>query len=174
MREDAKKSFMVSKPIIRDIAPTDIPALASIKYGDVIHRDRMHETDGRNLRYLVVAVRGEVVGFGLLVLGQPTNWPRMKHVPQMIDLQIRGGLRGYGFGTLLISEMENMARDAGHREMFLGVDPENNSRAMRLYERLGYEPIDSKPVEDHWEYVDSAGVRHAGVEWIIHMRKALV
>ena len=109
----------------------------------------------------------------MLVLGQPPAWPRMKHLPQMIDLQIAPELRGKGLGTRLIGAMEEMAREAGFSEMLLGVDPDKNARAMRLYKRLGYAPIDADPVEDRWEYVDSAGVRHAGVEWIIHMRKQL-
>ena len=93
---------------------------------------------------------------------------------QMIDLLIREDLRGRGWGTILVGEMEKMARQAGHQEMFLQVEPDNNARALKLYQRLGYEPIESRPVEDRWEFVDSAGVRHAGVEWIIHMRRSLV
>jgi ribosomal protein S18 acetylase RimI-like enzyme len=162
-------------PRIRDAAAEDLPALAALKYGPVMHRDRLRDADGLQLRYLVVELGGEVAGFGLLVLGQPRNWPAMKHLPQMIDLFVREDLRGRGLGTRLIREIEGHAfRSAGAgTRMWLGVDPEDNPGALRLYRRLGYEVVDPRPVEDRWEYVDSAGVRHSGVEWIVHLTKEL-
>ena len=49
----------------------------------------------------------------------------------------------------------------------------SNPRAFALYQRLGYEPQDKEPVEDRWDFVDGDGVRHRGVEFVVHMRKAL-
>ncbi|MEK7475339.1 MAG: GNAT family N-acetyltransferase [Candidatus Coatesbacteria bacterium] len=170
---------MADKPstkaiLIRDATASDLPVLDAVRPGDAIHRDRIRDADGRILRYLLVEAGGLVVGFGVLVLAQPSSWPKMKHLPQMLDLFIRPDLRGHGYGRLLIAAMERMAKDDGHDEMRLGVDPEKNAAAMRLYARLGYVPIDPAPVEDRWEFVDSAGVVHRGVEMIIHMRKPLV
>ena len=91
----------------------------------------------------------------------------------MVDLNVREDMRGQGLGSTLILEMERLARESGHVEMLVGVDPESNPRALALYRRLGYVAIDPRPVEDRWDYVDSDGVRHAGVEWTIHLRKGL-
>jgi GNAT superfamily N-acetyltransferase len=156
------------KPRVRDVVAGDISALAAIRYGEVMHRDRLRDADGIALRYLALEIHEQVVGYGLLVLGQPNNWPKMKYLPQMTDLHIREDLRTRGLGTFLIHEIERLAQEAGHTEMFLGVDPEKNARAMALYKRLDYVLIDTEPVEDRWEYVDSEGVRHAGVEHIVH------
>ena len=159
------------KPVIRDARPEDVPTLGAFKEGEVFHRDRLRDADGKTLRYLVAELDGAVVGHGLLVFGQPPTWPKMKHLPQMIDLWIRPDLRSRGIGRAMIARMEQLARKAGCSEMFLGVDPDNNPRALALYQRLGYVAIDAKPVEDRWEHIDSSGVRHGGVEWIIHMKK---
>jgi hypothetical protein len=42
--------------------------------------------------------------------------------------------------------------------------------ATRLYERVGYVPIDRKPVRDRWRFVDLDGVAHFGIGYVIHMR----
>lgn len=169
----SKRDSPLEKALVRDATSEDASALASIKQNETLHLDRIRDADGDALRYLVVEIDGQAVGFGCLVLGRPQNWPEMKHLPQMIDLRIREDLRCRGLGTLLIGEMEKAAKEAGHSEMRVGVDPENNARALSLYRRLGYTPIDPKPVEDRWEFVDSDGVRHAGVELLIHMKKPL-
>lgn len=57
--------------------------------------------------------------------------------------------------------------------MWIAVEPERNPRALALYERLGYQAVDKEPVEEHWEFVDSDGVRHSGTEWLIRTRKEL-
>ena len=159
--------------IIRDAREEDVPTLGAFKEGETFHRDRLRDADGAALRYLVAEIDGQVVAHGLLALKQPATWPKMKHLPQMIDLFVRPDLRSRGIGRALIARMEVLARAAGCAEMRLGVDPDNNPRALALYRALGYIAIDTKPVRDRWEYIDSAGVRHGGVEWIIHMKKPL-
>jgi ribosomal protein S18 acetylase RimI-like enzyme len=173
LRTKEEGAFMDKPAVIRQATAGDLPVLASLKYGPIMHRDRLRDADGSHLRYLVVDLAGHAVGFGLLVLGQPRNWPPVKHLPQMIDLYVREDLRGRGLETRLISEIERQAVDSGRTQMWVGVDPDANAGALRLYQRLGYEVVDPEPVEDRWEYVDSEGVRHSGVEWIVHLRKPM-
>jgi GNAT superfamily N-acetyltransferase len=165
--------LMDTSVVIRDAQIEDLAELAALKKTSALHRDRMREAQRGSLRYLVAEVEGEVVGFGVLVFTQPATWPEMKHLPQMIDLLVRPDLRSRGIGRVMIARMEELAREAGFTEMLLGVDPINNPAACRLYERLGYLPIDPKPVEDRWEFTDSDGNVHSGVNWIVHMKKPL-
>lgn len=158
---------------IRDATQADVAALGAIHYGPAVHRDRVRDADGKVLRYLVVVRASRVVGHGALVLAQPPTWPKMARLPQMNDLHIRADLRSHGLGTRLIQAMEDLAREAGCAELFMGVDPAINPRATALYRRLGYEPADREPVEDRWEFTDSDGVVHQEIEQIIHMRKPL-
>ncbi len=165
---------MNTSAIIRDVTQEDISALACLRYGTTMHRDRLKSADGEKLRYLAVLDSyGDIVGFGLLVLAQPDDWPQVLRIPQAIDLFIEPDMRGRGFGSALLQYMEDAARKAGMEDFFLGVDPDNNIKAYELYKKMGYEDIDPEPVRDTWEYIDSKGVRHSGVEWIIHMRKVL-
>ena len=57
------------------------------------------------------------------------------------------GHRGEGIGSLLMTAIEDAARDAGFSQISLSVDAGNPAR--RLYERLGYETLT----------VDDGGVR---------------
>jgi GNAT superfamily N-acetyltransferase len=159
---------------IRNATQEDISALACLRYGQTMHRDRLKSADGKKLRYLVVQDSyGDIVGFGLLVLAQPDDWPQVLRIPQAIDLYIDPEMRGRGYGTALLQYMEQAARAAGMEDFFLGVDPDNNVKAYELYKKMRYEDIDPEPIRDTWEYIDSDGTRHSGVDWIIHMRKEL-
>jgi GNAT superfamily N-acetyltransferase len=159
--------------VVRDARPADLRVLAEIKYARTMHADRIAASDGTALRYLVAESSGEVTGFACLVLAQPPSWPPMKHLPQIIDLTIRDQLRGRGLGTRFIAAMEGITRRAGHDHLIIGVAPDLNPRAHRLYQRLGYAPIEKEPIEDRWEYTDSEGVWHAGVERVVHLRKRI-
>jgi GNAT superfamily N-acetyltransferase len=166
-------SVTPSDAVVRDAVLAGVPALASIRHTAAVHRDRIRDAAGTCLRYLVIEVRGRLAGCGCLVLAQPPTWPKVLHLRQMIDLSIEEEQRGRGLGTLLIVTMERMILAAGHPFAYVGVDPRDNPRSLSLYTRLGYRPIDDQPVEDRWEFVDSDGVRHSGVEWIIHLKKRL-
>jgi len=159
--------------VIRDATADDMPALVAIRDKPTTHRDRVRDADGKAMRYLVAEDNGEVVAFGCLVLEQPARWPKMAHVPQLVDLHVRQDRRNEGIGTTLVRAMEAMARRAGYAEMHLGVDPRDNRRAAELYRRLGYEAMDNEPVEEPWEFVDSDGQRHVGVELLVYMRRSL-
>ncbi len=56
--------------------------------------------------------------------------------------------RGTGIGTRLIAEAEAAARAQGFAEMSLTVFAQN-ARAVRLYERLGYEERARRPIVPH-------------------------
>lgn len=159
--------------VVRDAMSADVLALAAICKSVAIHRDRVRDADGETLRYVVAAQGGLAVAFGCLVLAQPSGWPEVAHVPQMLDLYVRDDLRSQGIGTALVRAMERMAREAGQEVMYVGVDPAENARALALYRRLGYEALPGEPVEERWEFEDSDGGRHSGVERLIYMRRAL-
>lgn len=72
--------------------------------------------------------------------------------------------RGHGVGTFLMDMAEFLARAAGAAATSLIV-ADSNAGAMRLYARLGYEPIARRPVAPY------PGCHHAG-DWIL-MRRPL-
>ncbi len=56
--------------------------------------------------------------------------------------------RNQGVGTALMGQVDQLAHQAGCTLSSLEVFDEN-SGALRLYERLGYRPIESRPVIEH-------------------------
>ncbi|WP_189799483.1 GNAT family N-acetyltransferase [Tateyamaria sp. syn59] len=63
-------------------------------------------------------------------------------------LAVRAGSRGYGIGTTLMANAEKQARDAGFDTVSIQVYAQNTA-AVRLYRRLGYELVASAPVLSH-------------------------
>ena len=49
--------------------------------------------------------------------------------------------QGRGIGYRLFTLLAAFARDAGYRQMWLSTDPIVQSKAVRFYERLGFQPI---------------------------------
>ena len=72
----------------------------------------------------------------------------------------------------MIQHMEELAANAGHRALYLGVNPIDNPRAHALYLRLGYEPL-GEPRLDRWQFTDSSGTHHEGEEPMVDMAKPL-
>jgi len=56
--------------------------------------------------------------------------------PCLDELEVAGDLRGQGIGSQLINHAEMYVKERGHHQVSLTV--EHNSRARKLYERLGY------------------------------------
>ncbi len=158
---------------IRIAQPADADALAMVKSGRGLHRDRI-AAQARDRLYVYVAQQAETLcGFGMLVLDQVADWPEVYPLPQIIDLFVAADARGRGVGSDLIRAMEDKARSLGRESIHLRVEPETNPRALALYERLGYRQLFDKPRRDVYDFTDSEGVRHQGVEWVVDMRKRL-
>ncbi len=64
-------------------------------------------------------------------------------------------LQGLGIATMLIAAAEQRVRARGLAFAALGVE-DDNPRARRLYERLGYQASGRRPAS--WEYEDDDGV----------------
>ncbi len=122
------------------------------------------------MRELVAEEDGEPVGYAFIVLDKLPFWtPRF--VPQLVDLQVREDCRGRGYGSALVHAAEALVREQGGTALYLAVDPDNNPRALALYRRLGYQALNTHPVDESWQFADSSGVLHSGVDHVIYMRK---
>lgn len=148
--------------LIRECTAVDVgrleeayPTGAEHRYVRAVERQRMGECT------FLVAWEGEQpLGHGE-VMWHGCMTPEVRAVypecPEINGLRVyRADLRGRGIGTALIRSAEARAREQGFRWLGLGVS-DDNPRAARLYERLGYqEGIRYTAV---WNYED-AGVEH--------------
>jgi GNAT superfamily N-acetyltransferase len=128
------------------------------------------------VRYLVAEREGRVLGFGLLVFACPPAWPDAipdDLLPSVVDLYVAEELRGQGIGKEMVRQMEAAAREAGYGQLFLSVNPVDNSGAHAWYLRAGYEPLQAQPYRERWYYTDSNGDVRRGEVWALDMVKIL-
>ncbi|KAH6981537.1 acetyltransferase [Ilyonectria sp. MPI-CAGE-AT-0026] len=86
----------------------------------------------------------EIIGFAYLTRG--SSEPCIVDLTDTVELQriyVHPSTHGRGIGSLLVSEIEKMAREQGFKHIWLGVWEENNN-AIRAYQKWGY-----KQVGDH-------------------------
>jgi hypothetical protein len=72
-----------------------------------------------------------------------------------------------------VRAIEAEVAKAGHEQLYLTVEPTNNSRAYALYRRLGYQQLQPEPYHVVWEFTDSHGNIHRGENWLVDMMKRL-
>ena len=166
-----------ARMFVRDAAGADVAALNRLKAGDALHRDRLRDAAASpDFRYLVLVRDEEVIGFACLVFVRPASWSDAddtSRLPQIVDLLVAPHLRGRGYGSQFIREMERIAAGRGHRCLYISVDYPANERAHALYRRLGYQQIQPKPILSRWQFTDSAGHVHRGEDWRVDMVKVL-
>lgn len=163
---------------VRDAEEADVPALTAIKGAgtEALHRDRLRDAQGSGLRYVVLLADHFLIGFACLVMRRPASWSDAgdtRHLPQIVDLRVKESQRGRGYGSTFVRAIEHIASAAGYRQLYLSVEPLSNPRAYALYQRLGYQPLQSEPYREIWEFTDSAGNTHRGEDWVVDMVKQL-
>ena len=115
--------------------------------------------------YLVVRAPG----------GQPVAKMRIDYASEagtgvFSQLAVMGPLQGLGIATMLIGVGEQHVRTRGLAFAALGVE-DDNPRARRLYERLGYQAAGRQHAA--WEYEDDNGVLRLYETTLTILRKRL-
>jgi GNAT superfamily N-acetyltransferase len=161
---------------VRRATEADVDALMRLKPSPAVHRDRLRDASQPGFHYLVLELDHRIIGFVCLVFVRPCYWSdgdSTDHLPTAIDLFIDSPLRGRGYGSFLLREVEKLTAEADGEQLYLWVDPVQNPRAYALYLRLGYQLLQEQPYQFHWEFVDSAGQWHAGDHWRVDLVKSL-
>jgi GNAT superfamily N-acetyltransferase len=163
---------------VRDAVEADVPALTAIKGEDseALHRDRLRDAPGSDFRYLVLLMDEKIIGFACLVFVRPAHWSDAddeQHLPQIVDLKVSESFRGRGYGSEFIGAIERIAAEVGYKQLYIGVEPLTNPRAYALYQRIGYQQLQSEPYRKTWEFTDSGGTLHRGEDWVVDMVKQL-
>jgi GNAT superfamily N-acetyltransferase len=167
-----------SRITVRDADAADVPVLNAIR-GDgseALHCDRLRDAQGMGFRYLMLLAEQEIIGFACLVMRRPAYWSDADdtdHLPQIVDLKVKESQRGQGYGSAFMRAIERIAAQAGYGQLFLTVEPLDNPRAYALYQRLGYQPLQSEPYRKSWAFTDSQGNAHHGEDWVVDMVKQL-
>lgn len=135
---------------IRDIHESDLPKLAWS--GSPLHVEQMAEhvraADGSVDYIAAFLATGEAVGKGEI------DYRKRPDAAEIGSLAVHGLVQSQGIGSLLIDAAEQRARARGLASAVVGVE-DDNPRAQRLYERLGYAVIGTEP--DEWEEMATGG-----------------
>jgi ribosomal protein S18 acetylase RimI-like enzyme len=148
---------------------------------------RAHEVAGlawsgnpAHLRSVAAALQRAAQGLeNYLVVRAPTGQPiakmRVDYTSEdgtgvFSQLATMGPLQGLGIATMLIAVGERRVRARGLAFAALGVE-DNNPRARRLYEGLGYRASGRQHAS--WEYEDDAGVLRLYETTLTILRKRL-
>jgi GNAT superfamily N-acetyltransferase len=139
--------------LIRPADDADLQAL--VQFGpEGLYRERLaHQAAGN----------GALLTFRLTESGRPegvvyvwwadaeeheVRW-HLPDVPLLMQLKVSQNMRGWGIGTMLVTAAEELVvNKRGRDRIALGVGPDNH-RAIRLYQKLGYEEWEHGLVVTH-------------------------
>ena len=130
----------------------------------LLEMDRLQSNfpyDDPNHSYLVIVSSSqqhggeEIVGFCDIDYRSPTNYDTnpfsmldpsssnhvIRHRPYLSDLAIHPSHRRRGLASLLMSQVEEMTKNRGGKELYLGV-AEENAGALKMYDGRGYGVLD--------------------------------
>lgn len=148
-----------------NVTESDIPKIKDIKpaINNQQVLERLHMQNNGLADFILLSDDEQPISFVLLKWkGKPTH----PEYPDIEDLYTSELHRGMGYGTLLIKECERRSKERGYSKIGLAVNPEDNPKAKRLYERLGYVYDGNK------SYID--GVYNGVEDWVIDLEKELV
>ncbi|MFJ7826289.1 GNAT family N-acetyltransferase [Psychrobacillus sp. NPDC096623] len=120
----------------------------------------------KNEVYLVIAELNKIIlGFGVLKL-------KGKLFPKLSDLYVNETYRGNGVGSNLIKYREKIARDLGYTDLFVSVDPIENSKMIKLITKLGYKEV-SEPYLKSAVFYNEDGTTYDKTYTRIDLKKVL-
>ena len=127
------------------------------------------QTTGNRLSY-IVEYQGKIMGYGHLL--PHSEYPHFKNqnIPEINDVWIYEPYRKQGLGTLLISHLEQKAKELGYDQVGIGVGLYRDyGAAQKLYFQLDYTPNGEGITYKHLPVVpgDSYPVDDELILWLI-------
>jgi len=133
---------MLENVKIRQLESKDIPLLADVFSPSKEKWFRYLQEQATKLRTTcLVEELDTITGYGTLLRASEYPSFRNKQIPEISDIWIDEQKRGKGLGTLLITHLEQLARDEVFEQVGIGVGLyQDYGPAQKLYFRLGYIP----------------------------------
>ena len=160
---------------IRQVTRADLPGLEwegeywkfREMFADLYH----NSLAGRTLMWVVVSPEGALIGqaFVMLKSGE-RDAADGKNRAYVFSFRVKESWRNQGVGSYLMNFVEDDLRQRGYQFVTLNVAKENTF-ALRLYTRLGYQVIGARP--GIWSYRDPDGIIHHVKEPSWRMMKSL-
>src|SRR4051812_4589161 len=141
---------------VRPASASDLTALATDDETRGLLADRLRRVAAGLPGELLIACLGELPIGHIYLWEEPADETEIREylpgVPLIMNLWVQPVHRRQGIGTRLMRVAEDRLRARGHKNVALGVDPDNKD-AIRLYLSLDYFPwpyADIKTHRDHF------------------------
>jgi GNAT superfamily N-acetyltransferase len=135
----------LSRLSVHDATSDDVPEIASLRNTRALFERYLNAADGQFIRFLLGSIDSTIVAFGMIFFRHPPRSSPKSHLPIISDLHVGSEFRSRGIGSAMIGWMESLALRSGYDRLYMGVDPVENGRALSLYQRLGYDPVQAEP-----------------------------
>lgn len=142
----------------RQATAADLPRLCEARNNEQLFRQYLADCDGEQACFLVAEIDGFIAGFGLVYLGVTRSGKRKSHLPKLSDLYVVERYRRQGVATALVRAREAIARQHGHAEIFVSIDPVESQAMVLLAKKLGYVALQEQPYAVSALHHDAQGV----------------
>jgi GNAT superfamily N-acetyltransferase len=146
---------------VRAAEQQDLPQLCQVRNTPPLYLGYLDECDGQAAHFLVAELDGRIVGFGVVYLAVTKTGKKKSHLPKLSDLYVLDAYRRRGVATALIQARERLAKQAGHSEIFVSIDPVESAEMIALAKKLAYRPIQAEPYAVDATYYDADGRPYA-------------
>jgi GNAT superfamily N-acetyltransferase len=147
---------MLTSPMIRPCTSADLAALQQVTAGHArAHHEECFALQERGDGTYLLAWDGRV-NVGMATLLRTSKYPQTQGPAEVNALE--ASPQGRGTGTALLQAAEREARAWGRSRIGLACEA-GNTRALRLYQHLGYKRVPGLRVLDVWTEHDT-GVVH--------------
>lgn len=158
----SEHTLILSDLIIRPVTKADLPGLEwdgeYWKFREMFTSLYQNSLAGRTLMWIVVNPQGEQVGQAFVMLrSAERDAADGENRAYVFSFRVKDQWRNQGVGSYLMHFVEDDLRQRGFKYVTLNVAKDNQA-ALRLYQRLGYQVIDSRPGK--WSFRDPNGVVH--------------
>ena len=139
--------------IIRDVVPTDIPAISAIYAAEVRDHVNTYEYDvpdqaemQRRMQgivetgypYLVAEAGGQLLGYAYASSYRARAGYRFTVEN---SVYVAAGRQGHGVGAALLERLIGECEARGYRQMIAVIGEPTNTASIRLHEKLGFQPV---------------------------------
>lgn len=166
---------ILTQLIVRHVSAEDLPELEW--NGEYTHFRRLYSEayrrvlNGEAIMWMAELPEQGIVGQVFIHLrSDRTELADGKHRAYLYGFRVRPQFRDLGVGTRIMQVVEQDLEQRGFRSVILNV-ARDNSAALRLYQRLGYQIVGADP--GRWSYIDHQGKRVDVVEPAWRMQKIL-
>ena len=123
---------------------------------------------------MVAEIEEKIVGFGLVYLDVTKTGKKKSHLPKLSDLYIAETYRKKGVATALVKFRESLARQYGHSQIYVSIDPDESPEMISLAKKLGYLPLQTDPYPVKATFYDYQGQAYEKTYFRIDFKKALL